>query len=133
MHNFKKKQKKNAKINKFVLYKTTKTKMYDFIDRRSNVAKKFRKLQKEIIFKLFDNNIKNNDKKIKNLKMVKNLPSTDSSEVGTNIEKESEMFGVKVNDKDLEDFEQKPANFWGGAELTEKEEAVLKHGKKAPH
>ena len=87
--------------------------MHDFIDRRSNVAKKFRKLQKKIIFKLFDINIKNNDKKIKNLKLVQNLPSTDSSEVGTNVEKESEMFGVKVNDKDLEDFEQKPANVWG--------------------
>ena len=111
-------------------YRNNKTEMYDFIDRRSNVAKKFRKLQSEIIFKLFDNNIKNNDKKIKNLKLVQNLPSTDSSEVGTNVEKESEMFGVKVNDKDLEDFVQKPANVWGGAELTEKEEAVLQHGKK---
>ena len=40
------------------------------------------------------------------------------------------MHGVKVEDNDLEAFEKKPVNVWGGAELTEKEEAVLRHGKK---
>ena len=38
--------------------------------------------------------------------------------------------GVKVSDANLDEYDEKPANVWGGAELSEKERDVIKLGKK---
>ena len=40
------------------------------------------------------------------------------------------MYGVKVGDEVLKEYEDKPPNIWGGAELTDNEKKVLNLPKK---
>ena len=93
------------------------------LNRRSRMAVEFRRLQKEVISKSFEENVKENRKKIKSLKEANDREENNAENVST-------IFGVKVGDKELEEHKKKPANVWGGAEITNEAKEVLNLGKK---
>ena len=80
-------------------------------------------MQKELITKSFEENVKDNRKKIKSLK-----EANDREE--NNAERVSTVFGVKVGDQELEEHKEKPANVWGGTEVSKEAKEVLNLGKK---
>ena len=92
------------------------------LNRRSRMAVEFRRLQKEVISKSFEENVKQNRKKIKSLK--------EANDREENAERVSTVFGVKVGDQELEEHKEKPANIWGGTEVSKEAKEVLNLGKK---
>ena len=84
------------------------------MNRRSKMAVEFRRLQKEVISKSFEENVKDNKRKIKSLKEAKDREENNAENVKT-------VFGVKVGDQELEEHKEKTANVWGGAEVQRKQ------------
>ena len=93
------------------------------INRKSAIASKFRCLQKEVVSKVFKQNLESNARKVKHLKESKEHDDR-NTEVGDIIN------GVKVGDKELEENEEKPANVWGNTKVSEEAKEVLNLGKK---
>ena len=115
-------------------YKAAKDKLYRWsnathlptgwkMNRKSKMAENFRRLQNEIVGKVFKDDIERNKDKVKKLKEIFDNDNNTNNTEGT-------MYGVKVGDMDLDDAEVKPANVWGKTEVTDEAKEVLNLGKK---
>ena len=108
-------------------YQLAKRKLYEGaqlrVNRRSRIAAEFRKVQKQVVSKSFQDNVKQNKDKIKALKEAKDRDETNAEEV-------TKLFGVKVGDNELDDHQSKPANVWGGTDISREAKEVLNLGKK---
>ena len=93
------------------------------LNRKSKIASEFRILQNAEVRKLYVDNIERNKEKTKHLKEIKDREDNNAEQVGT-------MFGVKVGDEELGEYEEKAANVWGRAEVGDEAKAVLNLGKK---
>ena len=93
------------------------------VNSRSKVASKFRFLQNCEVTKLYTGNLDRNRKKVTHLKDVNDRDGNNAENVGN-------MFGVKVGNEELSEYEDKPANVWGKAEVGDEAKNVLNLGKK---
>ena len=93
------------------------------LSRRSRMAVDFRKVQKQVISKSFQENVKENRKKIKALKEANDCEENNADGV-------AKVFGVKVGDQELDEHKEKPANVWGGSRISTEAKQVLNLGKK---
>ena len=93
------------------------------INSKSRIASEFRIVQNAEVRKLYEDNMDRNKKKVKHLEEIKDREENNAVRVGT-------LFGVKVGDDELSDYEVKPANVWGKAEIGEEAKEVLNLGKK---
>ena len=93
------------------------------LSRRSRMAVDFRKVQKQVISKSFQENVKENRKKIKALKEANDCEDDNADGV-------AKVFGVKVGDQELDEHKEKPANVWGGSRISTEAKQVLNLGKK---
>ena len=92
------------------------------VNRNSKMAKQFRILHRNVVCKVFKDNLERNKKKIKYLKGVRDN-NNNTEDIGT-------IYGVNVGDDMLDDPEEKPANVWGNTAVTDEAKQVLNLGKK---
>ena len=93
------------------------------LNRQSKVAYEFRKVQKSEVEEAYEDNLDKNRKKVKHLKEIKDREENNAERVAT-------LFGVKVGDNELGEYEEKAANVWGKAEIGDEAKEVLNLGKK---
>ena len=93
------------------------------VNRKSGLARQFRSLQREIVSKVFKENVERNERKVKKLKKIKDRDDRKT-------EKGDTISGVKVGDGVLEESQEKPSSVWGGTVVSDEAKDVLNLGKK---
>ena len=97
-------------------YMKAKHELYKTVNNKSKLVKKLRQIQHKYIEGVYNNNKESNKNKIENLKASQNVKVVTQN----GIDESGMMNGVKVDDKVVDDYEEKKANIWGDAVLSEK-------------